>query len=246
MTLKVPATGQAVIIDIGEAADIHPKNKQDVGKRLALWALAKPPLGLGQDLRQGRGLLRPDLQVMHEIQGDKVVLSFDSIGGGLVAKGGDPLKGFAIAGSDKKFVWADARIEGDKVIRVVAEGQVAAAPCATLGRQPRVQSLQQADLPASPFRTDDWPGITVGKKNNGALTEPSAPANNSSGELGSHDPPGGIAMSTQTAESFQTKKCRPCEGGVEKLSHQEAVDNLRLLTGWRISQDGLRWKRNGS
>ena len=50
-------------------------------------------------------------------------------------------------------------------------------------------------------------------------------------------------MSTQTTESFQTKKCRPCEGGVEKLSHQEAVDNLRLLTGWRISQDGLRLEK---
>ena len=56
-------------------------------------------------------------------------------------------------------------------------------------------------------------------------------------------PEGGIAMSTQITESFQTKKCRPCEGGVEKLSHQEAVDNLRLLTGWRISQDGLRLEK---
>ena len=50
-------------------------------------------------------------------------------------------------------------------------------------------------------------------------------------------------MSTQTIESFQVKKCRPCEGGVAKLSHQEAVDNLRLLTGWRISQDGLRLEK---
>ncbi len=156
MTLKVPATGQAVIIDIGEAADIHPKNKQDVGKRLALWALAKT---YGKDVVYSGPIYKSC-----EIQGDKVVLSFDSIGGGLVAKGGDQLKGFAIAGSDKKFVWADARIDGDKVIVSSPKVTSPVAVRYAWADNPECNLCNKADLPASPFRTDDWPGVTIGNK----------------------------------------------------------------------------------
>ncbi len=156
LTLKLPATGQAVIIDIGEAGNIHPKNKQDVGKRLALWALAKT---YGKDVVYSGPIYKS-----HEIQGDKIVLSFDSIGGGLVAKGGGQLKGFAIAGSDKKFVWADARIEGDKVVVSSPKVKSPVAVRYAWADNPECNLYNQADLPASPFRTDDWPGITVGKE----------------------------------------------------------------------------------
>jgi sialate O-acetylesterase len=161
LTLKVPATGQAVIIDIGEARDIHPKNKQDVGKRLALWALAKT---YGKEMVYSGPVYKSQ-----EIQGDKVVLTFDSIGGGLVAKEGDQLKdaalkGFAIAGSDKKFVWADARIEGDKILVSSSKVKSPVAVRYAWADNPECNLYNRADLPASPFRTDDWPGITVGKE----------------------------------------------------------------------------------
>ena len=156
LTLKVPATGQAVIIDIGEAGDIHPKNKQDVGKRLALWALAKT---YGKDVVYSGPMYKS-----HEIQGDKVVLSFDCVGGGLVAKGGATLKGFAIAGSDKKFVWAEARIEGDKVVVSSPKVKSPVAVRYAWADNPECNFCNQAGLPASPFRTDDWPGITAGKE----------------------------------------------------------------------------------
>ena len=240
MTLKVPATGQAVIIDIGEAANIHPKNKQDVGKRLALWALAKT---YGKDLVYS-GPIYKSL----EIQGDKVVLSFDSIGGGLVAKGGDQLKGFAIAGSDKKFVWADARIEGDKVVVSVAQGQVAGGRALCLGRQPRVQSLQQGRSAGLALPHRRLAGYHGRARNNARLIRTGLNANmwiNSAETIGfTACPAGGIChVNANYRIAFQLKKCRPCEGGVEKLSHQEAVDNLRLLPAGGSARTACGWKR---
>jgi len=152
-TLSVPNTGMAVIIDIGDEKDIHPKNKQDVGKRLATWALGttygKKPVYSGP------------LYKSMKVDGNKVILSFDHVGGGLTAKGDGPLKGFAVAGEDKKFVWADAKIEGDSV--VVSSEQVA-APVAVRyawADNPISNLYNKEGLPASPFRTDDWPGVTV-------------------------------------------------------------------------------------
>jgi sialate O-acetylesterase len=153
MTQKLPATGEAVIIDVGAATDIHPKNKQDVGKRLGLWALAKT---YGRDVVYSGPIYRS-----HEIQGDKVVLSFDSIGGGLVARRDEPLKGFAIAGSDRKFVWADARIAGDKVEVSSPDVKAPVAVRYAWADNPDCNLYNKADLPAGPFRTDDWPGVTV-------------------------------------------------------------------------------------
>ncbi len=156
MTLAVPNTGMAVTIDIGEANDIHPKNKQDVGKRLALWALAKT---YGKDVVYSG----PSYKAM-KVDGNRVILSFDHIGGGLVAGGGESLKGFSIAGADRKFVWADAKIEGDTVV-VTAE-EVAAPVAARYGwaNNPVCNFRNKAGLPASPFRTDDWLGMTDGRK----------------------------------------------------------------------------------
>ena len=155
LTLQLPATGEAVIIDIGEARDIHPKNKQDVGKRLALWALAKT---YGKDV-----VYSGPVFTQQEVRGDTIVLSFDSLGGGLVAKG-DQLKGFAIAGSDKKLVWADARIDGDKIVVSSPDVKSPVAVRYAWADNPECNLYNKANLPASPFRTDAWPGITVGKE----------------------------------------------------------------------------------
>lgn len=156
MTLEMADTGMAVIIDIGEADNIHPKNKQDVGKRLSLWALAKTY----DEKVEYSGPLYKSM----DVKGNKIVLRFNHIGGGLVAKGGDALKGFAIAGQDKRFVWADATIEGDTV---VVTSEKVAEPVAVRyawADNPVCNLFNKAGLPASPFRTDTWPGVTVDSK----------------------------------------------------------------------------------
>jgi sialate O-acetylesterase len=156
MTLALPKTGMAVIIDIGEAKDIHPKNKQDVGKRLALWALAKT-------YRKKMVYSGPIYKSM-KTEGNQITLDFEHVGGGLVAGGGEPLKGFAVAGEDQKFVWADAKIEGDTV--VISNDGVSEPIAVRYGwaNNPVCNLYNEEGLPASPFRTDDWPGITVDKK----------------------------------------------------------------------------------
>ena len=155
-TLAVPNTGMAVIIDIGEANNIHPKNKQDVGRRLAAWAL-------GTTYKKKRVYSGPLYKSM-KVESGKAVLSFDHVGGGLVAKGGDALKGFSIAGEDKKFVWADARIEGNTVV-VGSEAVTEPVAVRYAWADNPICTLYNAEgLPASPFRTDNWPGVTVDAK----------------------------------------------------------------------------------
>ena len=156
MTLSLKNTGMATIIDIGEAKDIHPKNKQDVGKRLALNALAK-------DYGKKVVWSGPMYKSM-KVKGDRVAVKFDHADGGLSARDGDKLKGFAIAGADKKFVWADAVVKGKTV--VVSSPQVA-KPVAVRyawANNPVCNLVNGKGLPASPFRTDEWPGLTVSKK----------------------------------------------------------------------------------
>ncbi|MBI5820863.1 MAG: sialate O-acetylesterase [Verrucomicrobia bacterium] len=148
-SLSVPKTGMAIIIDIGDPQDIHPKNKQDVGKRLALWALGTV---YGEKVSAVSG----PLPAGHKIRGSEIVLSFTHTNGGLVAKGG-ALKCFVIAGADKQWKPATARIEGDKVI--VSSPDVpkpVAARYAWLDN-PDCNLFNGAGLPASPFRTDHWP-----------------------------------------------------------------------------------------
>jgi len=148
MTLSLPKTGMAVIIDIGEANDIHPKNKQDVGKRLALAAEAGT---------YGKTVVYsgPMYESM-KVEDDKLRLKFKHVGGGLVAKG-DKLTGFAIAGDDKKFVWADAKIDGDSVIVSAKDVAKPVAVRYAWADNPECNLYNKADLPALPFRTDDWP-----------------------------------------------------------------------------------------
>lgn len=146
-SLSVPDTGMAIVIDSGDEANIHPKNKQVVGARLALWAKAKV---YGQKIPFSGPLPGP-----HTIKGGEVTLSFTHADNGLVAKGGE-LKGFALAGSDKKWVWAKARIEGDKVIVSSPEVSAPVAVRYAFGDNPECNLTNGAGLPASPFRTDTW------------------------------------------------------------------------------------------
>jgi sialate O-acetylesterase len=155
MTLKVPHTGQAVIIDIGDAANIHPKDKQDVGKRLALWALAKD---YGRDLADQYS--SPMYKSM-TCKGNQIAIHFDFVGGGLVAKDAAEVKGFAIAGADKKFVWANAKIVGKTV---VVSSPAVARPLAVRyawADNPVCNLYSEDGLPVCPFRTDTWPGLTA-------------------------------------------------------------------------------------
>jgi len=153
MTLELPNTGMAVIIDIGDAEDIHPKNKQDVGKRLALWALADT---YGKEVVYSGPIYKS-----MKVDGSSIILKFDHVGSGLVAKGGEELKGFAIAGADRKFVWADAKIDGDTVV-VSSDGVTEPVAVRYAWADNPVCNLYNAEeLPASPFRTDDWPGVTI-------------------------------------------------------------------------------------
>lgn len=157
MTLSLPKTGQAVIIDIGEANDIHPKNKQDVGLRLAL---AAEKVVYGKDIVYSGPVYRS-----MKTEGNKIILEFAEAGSGLIAKDKyGYLKGFAIAGADRKFQWAHAWVEGNKVI---VQNNSIGTPVAVRyawGDNPDDANLYNKEgLPASPFRTDDWPGVTVNK-----------------------------------------------------------------------------------
>ena len=149
-TLSVPNTGMAVITDIGEWNDIHPLNKQDVGRRLAL-AAQKVAYGDKKVVYSG-----PLYQSM-KVQGNKIVISFTNTGSGLVAKGGGELRYFAIAGADKKFVWAKATIEGNKVM--VWNDNISnpvAVRYAWADNPDGANLYNKEGLPASSFRTDDW------------------------------------------------------------------------------------------
>jgi len=148
MTLKEQNTGMAVTTDIGNVDDIHPTNKLDVGNRLALWALAND-YGHKDLVHSG-----PMYKSM-KIQGDKIILSFDHIGGGLVAKDGE-LTDFKIAGADKKFVNATAKIEGNKV--TVWSDEVKEPKAARFGwtNAATPNFFNAEGLPASTFRTDNW------------------------------------------------------------------------------------------
>ena len=155
MTLREPQTGMAVTIDIGDENDIHPRNKLDVGRRLAAWALAGT---YGQkDIPSG------PLFDRFTIEGDKIRIRFKH-GAGLKTRDGGVVKGFAIAGEDRRFVWADARIDGDAV--VVSSPKVTKPVAVRYGwaDNPIVNLYNKAGFPASPFRTDDWPGITTARR----------------------------------------------------------------------------------
>jgi len=174
MALKLPDTGQAVLIDIGESNDIHPKNKRDVGDRLAAIALVnhygkKAPFS------------GPVYQSM-KVEGGKIRLTFAHVDGGLVAKAlpatyivkstagetaplvrnspNSQLEGFAISGADHKWVWADAKIDGDSVVVWSDKVPAPVAVRYAWADNPTCNLSNASGLPASPFRTDDDPAMT--------------------------------------------------------------------------------------
>lgn len=154
MTLALPKTGQAVITDIGQADDIHPRNKQHVGLRLALNALNKD-YGMTDLVYSG-----PTYKSM-KIEGNKVIISFDNIAGGLIVKNKyGYIDGFAVAGKNGKFYWAKAYLDGDKVVvssdKVMEPADVRYA----WSNNPDVNLFNSEGLPAASFRTDKRKGIT--------------------------------------------------------------------------------------
>lgn len=153
--LNLENTGMAVTIDIGDANDIHPKNKQEVGRRLSL-------IALNQTYGYGNAYSGPAYSHI-QLRNNEIEVYFEHVDGQLVAQGGE-LKGFTIAGSDHKFHPATARILEDKV--VVSSEKVPFPVAVRYGwaNNPDCNLYNKAGLPASPFRTDDWPGVTIYNK----------------------------------------------------------------------------------
>jgi sialate O-acetylesterase len=147
--LTQPDTGMAVTMDIGDPADIHPTNKQEVGRRLALWALAKT-YGRADVVHSG------PLYREHSLEGSQVRVHFDSLGPGLI-EGGDHITGFEVAGEDRRFRRASARIDGDNVL--VWSSEVTRPVAVRYGFAAASQPIlfNKSWLPAAAFRTDDWP-----------------------------------------------------------------------------------------
>jgi sialate O-acetylesterase len=155
-TLAMPNTGMSVSIDIGEEKDIHPKNKQEVGRRLGLIALAKT---------YGKNIAYSGPKVTSSrIVNNSIILNFNHTDGGLAAMDGKPLRGFAIAGADQKFYWATATINGTQVIVSAPEVSSPVAVRYAWADNPEVNFYNGAGLPASPFRTDNWRLTSYGKK----------------------------------------------------------------------------------
>ncbi|MEP7319357.1 MAG: sialate O-acetylesterase, partial [Panacibacter sp.] len=158
MTLSLPNTGMAVTTDIGTSNDIHPRNKQDVGKRLAAVAL--------HNVYEKNNVYSGPMYQSMKVEGNKIILSFTNIGSGLMAKDKyGYLKGFEIAGSDQQFHYAKALIEGHHVI--VFSDEVSNPVAVHFGWMDDAGEdnfFNKEGFPASPFRTDKWKGITEANK----------------------------------------------------------------------------------
>jgi sialate O-acetylesterase len=151
---RLPNAGQAVIIDLGEASDIHPRNKLEVGKRLARWALARD---YGRDV-----VCQSPRYESLEVKDGTIEVKFKDVGGGLRTVDAAELQGFAIAGEDRKWVWGEAKIIAPDQVSV--SSKEVAKPVAVRyawADNPVCNLYSTVGLPATPFRTDDWPGVTV-------------------------------------------------------------------------------------
>lgn len=151
----VQNTGLAVTIDVGDPKNLHPPRKAEIGGRLALWALGTT---------YGRRIVYsgPVYESM-KITTNEVHIRFRYVGDGLEGRG-EPLKGFSIAGADRKFHGADARVEGDEVIVSSREVSSPVAVRYAWAGSPEGNLYNKNGLPASPFRTDDWSGASAGKR----------------------------------------------------------------------------------
>ncbi len=151
-TLRLPQTGMVITVDIGDSGNIHPENKQEVGRRLSLWAL-------GTVYGQKVAAISGPLPTGNEFRSSDVVISFTHASDGLVAKDG-ALKGFVIAGEDRQWKTAQARIDGNKVIISCPDIKKPVAVRYAWEADPVCNLFNRAGLPASPFRTDDWPVLS--------------------------------------------------------------------------------------
>lgn len=153
---RLPNVGEAVIIDVGEGRDIHPRNKQTVADRLARWALAR-------DYKKDIQFRGPAYQSM-KVEGNKIILTFNHVGQGLYAFDTQEPQGFSVAGADRKFVWAQARIISANQMEIWSENiQNPVAVRYAWANNPVCNMYSRDGLPMTPFRTDDWPGMTFGK-----------------------------------------------------------------------------------
>ena len=150
----VEKSGLACTIDIGDARDIHPKNKQEVGRRLALIARANT---YGEKGLEFSGPIYED----YIIEGNKIRVTFSHAAGLRTADGGAQVKGFAIAGSDRRWHWAEARIDGQSVVVSCPDVAAPVAVRYAWHVNPLCNLQNAAGLPAVPFRTDDWPGLSI-------------------------------------------------------------------------------------
>jgi sialate O-acetylesterase len=154
---KLPNTGQAVIIDIGEGQDIHPRNKQDVAMRLARWALAKT-YGVPVAHRS------PELKEV-KFENGKAIVTLDHVADGLRTFDVPEVRGFAIAGADRKFVSAQAKITGKDTVEVWSDQvKEPVAVRYAWADNPICNLFNRTGLPVTPFRSDDWPGVTANSR----------------------------------------------------------------------------------
>ena len=156
MTTAMSNTALATAIDIGEGGNIHPANKQEVGRRLALAARA---LTYGEDIEYSG----PQFAA-YRIEGNKIRLKFSHAETGLTTKNGEAVKGFAVAGLDHQFHWATAQIEGNDVVVTSEKVDFPIAVRYAWADNPECNVYNGAGLPMYPFRTDDWPGLSFGKE----------------------------------------------------------------------------------
>ncbi|HJV78151.1 MAG TPA: sialate O-acetylesterase [Paludibacter sp.] len=152
MTLSQPNTGMACIIELGEADNIHPTNKQEVGRRLALIAEK-------QVYKQNINANSP-MYTTYSVKGKEFYIRFVNIGNGLKTVDGKEVTGFAIAGDDKKFSWAKATIKGDQVVVYSDKVSNPVAVRYAWADNPVCNLVNSEGLPAVPFRTDSWKGVT--------------------------------------------------------------------------------------
>ena len=151
--LSIPQTGMAITVDVGDAKNIHPKNKQAVGARLARWALVDV-YDQGNQLTGGNVAMGP-LFKSSQRAGDRINLKFSQVGTGLKSSNG-PLQGFAVAGEDRVFHWAEATVTGENVSVGSKQVPKPVAVRYSWAANPLGNLTNSIGLPASPFRTDEW------------------------------------------------------------------------------------------
>ncbi len=154
---QLPNTGEAVIIDLGDGRDIHPRNKQDVANRLARLALAKD---------YGRKIASDSPRFDKVTIADgKAMLAFGNVGSGLTQLDANDVQGFTIAGADQQWVVAQAKIVGPDKVEVWSDKVTQPVAVRYAWANNPVCNLYSGEgLPVTPFRTDDWPGVTDGNR----------------------------------------------------------------------------------